>query len=248
MIAKALVLCAGYGTRLGQLTRNLPKPLLPLQGAPLLSYTLRHLHTHGINRIAINLHYMAEMIREQIGDGSRYGVKVHYQYEPELLGTAGSVRNLLDYFQDSEDILVIYGDLLFDEDLTDVLDFHRQHRADGTLLVHRRNRSNSRVRLAPTGRITGFEERPKGGNVDTSDIWVNSGIQVLRRDFVRQLPERIPLDLPRDVYAHTLTEYRYFARPVRGYRCAIDSPERYRSAEQALRSGKVGIAAGTTRP
>ena len=91
---KAMGLCAGYGTRLGDLTRDLPKPMLPLQGRPMLEYTLMNLRRHGFDEIAINLHFQGRLVQDHFGDGSGWQVKLVYSHEPELLGTAGGVKKM----------------------------------------------------------------------------------------------------------------------------------------------------------
>jgi NDP-sugar pyrophosphorylase family protein len=73
---KAMVLAAGFGTRLGDLTRDLPKPMLPIAGHPLLAYLLGHLRSQGFNEVAINLHFHPEAIRDHFGDGSRWGMRL----------------------------------------------------------------------------------------------------------------------------------------------------------------------------
>src|SRR5437667_3561774 len=109
---KAMVLAAGKGTRLGNLTRSVPKPLLPVAGRPLLSYTLALLADAGVTEVVVNLHHLAAQVQERLGDGSRWGLRVRYSAEESLLGTAGAVRRAADAF--SEPFLVVYGDNLLD--------------------------------------------------------------------------------------------------------------------------------------
>jgi len=243
MSCKALVLCGGYGTRLGDLTRALPKPLLPVGDVPLVGHTLALLAHHGIDQVAINTHFLPEAVEEALEDGTRFGVDLHYAYEPKLLGTAGAVANLRDYFADARAILVIYGDLLTDQDLGELLDRHEASAALATLLLHRRKRSNSAVAMEADGRLTAFLERPSDEERARAgvgeDVWVNSGVQVISPELLAEIPDGIALDLPRDVYARRVDEGRFFGLPLTGYRCAIDSPERYRSAVEALASGEV---------
>ena len=89
---RAMVLCAGLGTRLGELTRQTPKALLPLHGGPILEYILANLRRHGFDEIAINLHMMPETIHGHFGDGAKFGVKLTYSHESVLLGTSGRRR------------------------------------------------------------------------------------------------------------------------------------------------------------
>ena len=234
---KAIVLCAGRGTRLGELTRDCPKPLLPLCGEPLLAHTLRHLAASGFREVGINLHHLGERIAARIGDGAAYGVRVQYAREARLQGTAGALHGFADWLAGG-DALVLYGDLLLDQDLAALVDVHRKQRADATLLLHRRSGSNSFVELDPAGRIRAFVERPdERRRSQLGDAWVNSGVQILSPGLIAELPPG-PSDLPRDVFAPRCGELRLFGVPLAGYRCAIDSPERLSEAERALASGR----------
>lgn len=232
---KALLLCAGYGTRLGTLTRDWPKPMLPLGRHPLLAYLLGHLRSQGWGEIAVNLHFRPDIIRDRFGDGSRWGIRLTYSHEERLLGTAGAVRRLTDYFRGEEAFLVQYGDVLTDQDFGALLRVHREKRALATLLVHRRARSNSVVSVDPTGRVVGFLERPSEADREgVSSPWVNSGICVCSGELLSLLPETTPCDLPRDVFAPAVDSGRLYAVPLTGRRCAIDSPERLEEARSMV--------------
>ena len=241
MTLKALVLCAGRGTRLEELTRDCPKPLLPIEAKALVGYTLDLLARHGVTDVAVNLHFLADKIEDELGDGSRYGLRIHYEREEELLGTAGAAANLVDYFADASDVLIVYGDLVFDEDLTALYERHRANRADATLLVHQRTTpSNSIIDMDDTGRIVRFRERPASWST-TGPVWVNSGCQILRRELIDRFPAKRPLDLPRDIYMPMAPDLRLFGIPVEGYRIAIDSPERYQQAIRDVKAGKLRV-------
>lgn len=236
---KAVVLCAGLGTRMGALTRNLPKAMLPIGGEPLLAHTLRHLARHGFGDVAVNLFHYGESIEKHFGDGSSFGVHIHYSHEDRLLGTAGTVRSLEPWLADEDDALVIYGDLFFDEDLSAMLGRHRTTNAGATLLVHQRVGSNSLIAMDEEHRIQAFLERPSEEERRAHPYpWVNSGIAFLRRDVRARIPERTPVDLPKDVYVPLVEAERLYGYPITGYRCAIDSPDRLASSEEAFRSGK----------
>ena len=231
---KALVLCAGYGTRLGTLTRETPKPMLSIAGEPLIAHTLRYLARWGFRDVAVNLHFRPEAITEYCGDGSRFSVSLHYSYEETLLGTAGAVKKLEPFFSDVDDFLVMYGDLLVDQDLFAMLKFHQARESSATLLLHQRRGSNSLVQMDQTNRITRFIERPDQSERESNPYpWVNSGIQLLNRRMLAYIPSGHPADLPKDVYVSTLSKEPIFGFPLTGYRCAIDSPERYAAAQKA---------------
>lgn len=240
---KAMVLSAGYGTRLGDLTRETPKPMLPICGEPLLAYTLRYLAHYGFDQVAINLHFKPEMIVDYFSDGLKFGVVLHYSFEEALLGTAGAVKKLEPYFSDVDDFLVMYGDLLIDQDLTALMKFHRAKRASATLLLHQRLGSNSLVQMDEANRITGFVERPTEAERQAAPYpWVNSGLQVLNRRMLAYIPAGQSADLPRDVYIPMLGLEPIYGFPLAGYRCAIDSPARYAEAQGAITEGRYSLA------
>jgi NDP-sugar pyrophosphorylase family protein len=120
---KAMILAAGMGTRLKPLTDDKPKCLMPLAGRPLIDWTLSWLKEHGITECVINLHYLPDMVKAFVGDGSQYGMKVRYSYEQELLGTAGAVKKVEDFFTDGP-FYVIYADNFSQWDLEKLRDVH----------------------------------------------------------------------------------------------------------------------------
>jgi NDP-sugar pyrophosphorylase family protein len=239
---KALILAAGHGTRLGPLTRELPKPLLPVGDEPLIGHTLRYLARHGFDQVAVNLHFLPHMIIDHVGDGRRFGVSVTYSHEEALLGTAGSVKRLQGFFAGESEFLVIYGDLLIDQDLSELLAFHRGTDAAATLLLHQRAGSNSLVRREDDGRITAFIERPtEEQRRQAPHPWVNSGVQLLGPRILQAIPASGACDLPRDVYIPLLARERICGFPLSGYRCAIDSPERLAAAQTAFADGRYRV-------
>ena len=245
---KALVLCAGYGTRLGDLTRETPKAMLPICGEPLLAYTLRYLAHFDFKEVTVNLHFKPKLIMDYFNNGSRFGVSLHYSYEEELLGTAGAIKKLEAYFSDVDDFLVMYGDLLIDQDLRAMVDFHRAKRASATLLLHQRAGSNSLVEMDENNRITGFIERPTEAERQAAPYpWVNSGLQVLNRRMLDYISAGQPADLPRDVYIPLLEQEAIYGFPLTGYRCAIDSPARYAEAQAAVAEGRYAEIRGVGR-
>jgi NDP-sugar pyrophosphorylase family protein len=234
---KALILCAGYGTRLGGLTRDIPKPMLSICDKPLLAYTIQYLADQGFKNIAINLHFKPEIIKKYFDNGQAWGVDIHYSYEETLLGTAGAVKALESFFSDVEDFLVIYGDLLIDQDLQGMLKLHKDKKAAATILIHQRKKSNSLIQLGDDGRIEDFVERPSPEEIqklEGSHSWVNSGVQFLNRRILKYIPKDRSCDLPRDIYPSILNKESIYGFPLSGYRCAIDSPERYEQARRAV--------------
>jgi NDP-sugar pyrophosphorylase family protein len=131
---RAMILAAGYGTRLWPLTIDRAKPALPFMGRPLVGYVAEYLARHGCREVAVNLHHRPESVRAALGDGSRFGVRLTYVEEPEILGTSGALANARDFFDDSP-FVVINGKIATDIDLTAALETHQRNGALATLIL-----------------------------------------------------------------------------------------------------------------
>jgi len=236
---KAMVLAAGAGSRMGELTRNIPKPMLDVNGSPILAHILRNLVRHGFQDVVFNLHFHPQSIQSYFGDGSAFGARITYVHEASLLGTAGSVGHAAAHLTGQEPILVHYGDVLTDQDFGAMLTFHLQKKARATLLLHQRSHSNSIVVLSEEGRITRLLERPdEASRKLVNSPWVNSGIYLLDPSVLELLPTDQPWDFPRDVFPGLIDQGEVFGFPLTGYRCAIDSPERLEKARSEWSLGR----------
>jgi mannose-1-phosphate guanylyltransferase/phosphomannomutase len=236
---KAVVFAAGYGTRLGELTGDTAKAMLPVAGQPLLEHVIRHLARHGFDDIAVNLHFRAEQIRDYFHDGSALGVRLTYSYEPELLGTAGTIASLRWFLCDAGPFLIHYGDVITDHDFSAMRDVHLERDALLTLLVHERPGSNSIVVLDASQRVTEFLERPTPDHpARARSSWVNSGVYITDPRLLDLLPPP-PSDLAQDVLPGLAGRPDVFAHALAGFRVAVDSPARYREAEEAVTEGRL---------
>jgi len=232
---KAMILSAGYGTRLGNVTKETPKPMLDVNGKPMLEYIINNLRKHGFNQLAINLHFMPEVIKEYFSDGSNFGVKIVYSYEEELLGTAGGVKKMESFFIDESPFLVHYGDVITNQDFSAMLRFHMKKKALATLLLHQRKKSNSVVSLDEENRVIGFLERPTDEErKGIKSPWVNSGVCICEPEILKLIPEGKACDLPRDIFSKNISSGRFFGFPLNAYRCAIDSFERLEQVRKEL--------------
>jgi NDP-sugar pyrophosphorylase family protein len=239
---RALVLCAGRGTRLGALTASTPKPMLELAGGrTILEVILLQLAAGGVRDVVVNLHYLPDAIVSRIGSGDRLGVRVRYLREPVLLGTAGTARAASERFGRGP-LLVHYGDVVTDHDLGSLVAHWRRTGEQAAILVHRRRGSNSEVYVDGAGRVTRFVERPARPSAGSPSCWVFSGIAVLSERRLEQLPAETPCDLPRDVLPGWAERGLLFAQPLDGYRCAVDSPARLEQAREAFARCGIGWA------
>jgi len=181
MIHGVLVLAAGTSSRIAAVSGGTPKPLIVVGGASVLERNLRWLADQGVRELWINLHYRPEAIRQAIGDGSSFGLRVQYSHEPEILGTAGAWKRLEDDWSGTS--LVIYGDNLLQFNLAD---FVRRHRAGSTLVtialfdpdLHRHTGiAGGHVELGRDERVVRFIEGPRP--TDGHRYYVNAGAYLL---------------------------------------------------------------------
>jgi NDP-sugar pyrophosphorylase family protein len=225
---KALILAAGAGTRLRPLTDTCPKPMLPIAGRPLLAWTLDWLRRYGVVEAALNLHHLPDVVRDGLGDGSAFDMRLRYAHEPELRGTAGAVHNFPGFFD--EPFLVIYGDLLLDLDLSDLIGFHRRSGAMMTLALKRTTTPHSQgmIEVAGDGRVLRFVEKPQqwdGG--DTA----NAGVYVCEPAVAAQVPPGVS-DFGHDIIPALLDAGApVFGRPLKGYLLDIGTPTAYEQAQ-----------------
>ena len=229
MFAKALLLAAGRGSRLGALTAQAPKPMLQVRGKPVLERHVEQLAAAGVREIWINLHHQGRVIRDYFGNGDRWGVRIYYSEEPALLGTSGALKNLEKEFSDS-DFLVVYGDNLATCDYRALAQAHRP----GTLLTIALCRqdevsSSGIAELSEDGRIRRFQEKPARG--EEFSHWGNAGIYAASPALLPLLPAG-PSDFGRDVIPMLLAS----GHVVRGFILpltveGIDTPEMLAQAD-----------------
>jgi len=231
---KAMILAAGQGTRLAPLTDSLPKCMIPIGGKPVLEHTLIWLRSHGVGEVIINLYHQPHVISAHFGDGSRWGMRITYSQETELLGTAGGVRQAAWFFD--APFLVIYGDNLSTCDLSQMARKHRERGAMATMALHwRKDPSSSGIaELNADDRIVRFVEKPRPEEVFSN--WVNAGIYVLNPEILDQLPAGQPCDFGREVFPRMLAD----GRALCGYRMQgdeglwwIDTPADLARVQQA---------------
>jgi NDP-sugar pyrophosphorylase family protein len=159
---KAMILAAGFGTRLWPLTEDRTKPAIPFLNRPLITYAIDYLAQAGIRDILINLHHQPESITAPLGDGSQFGVSIQYSYEEEILGTSGAIDRVRDQLLD-DDFIVINGKIVTNIDLQAAIREHRERQAIATLVL-KENREHERfsiVEVDERGHISRFAGFPQ---------------------------------------------------------------------------------------
>jgi dTDP-glucose pyrophosphorylase len=184
-----VIMAGGKGTRLLPHTQDCPKPLLPVNGKPMLEHIIERARSEGFDRFVLAVHYLGHMIEEYFGDGSRWNVQIQYLREQAPLGTAGAI-GLLTPRPDAP-FLVTNGDVLTDIRYGELLDFHARNAAAGTMAVrlHEWQHPFGVVRTRGV-EIVGFDEKP----ITRSHI--NAGIYVLDPSALDVLVPDEPCDMP----------------------------------------------------
>jgi len=208
---RAIILSAGYGTRLWPLTEDRTKPAIPILGKPLVGYVAEYIASYGFDDIIVNLHHRPESVRAALGDGSRFGVKLHYVEEPVILGTSGALDNTREFFAD-ETFLVVNGKIITDIDLTAALETHRSMNALATLvLLPNTKRERFSVVEVHERRVTGFRGMPDN-RCQTPLMF--TGIHILEPRIFDYTPRGVFSDSVTDVYPAAMTNGETIAAHV----------------------------------
>jgi NDP-sugar pyrophosphorylase family protein len=228
---KGMILAAGEGKRLRPLTEHLPKPMLPLAGRPLLEHIITHLRDCGITELAINLHHLPGIVMDYFGDGSRLEVSLRYSVEESLLGSAGGVKRLQAFFDDT--FLVYYGDVFTQADLVPMIELHRRRRVLATMGLYRVPDPWNRgiVALDEQQVITRFVEKPP--REQTFSELANAGFYVLEPAVLDWIPAGQVWDFGNDVFPALLAAgVRVAGYVIEDSVIDIGLPEKYRQASR----------------
>ena len=237
---KALILAGGKGARLRPLALHIPKPIIPLANIPFLFFLIDRIKRADITEIILSLSYQPRKISDIFGDGRQYGVTMRYTYEDLPLGTAGAFKateNLID-----DTTIVLNGDILTNVDLLDVLRFHREKKAEATIVTVRvmNPLGYGLVETDPDGRIVRFTEKPPEDEVIGDTI--NAGIYILERRALDRISTDVAQSFEREFFPAMVQEgASIFAYPMRGYWQDIGSPTKYLDASFGIISGKVQL-------
>jgi len=242
IVRKAVVLAAGKSTRIAPLAQGLPKPLIEINGEPILARNLKWLAKSGIEEAWINLHYRAELIRDRIRDGCQLGLRVHYSDEREILGTAGGTRQIASKW--TETFLVLYGDSLVRADLDLMHQVHSASRAHVTIGIFNRLQhphtglAGGSVIIDSDGYVVSFNE----GTGPGSSSLVNAGLYLIEPDVISEIPAGSFCDFGRDLFPQLLASgVPINSHLIDGYCLGIDTPEAYRCAVRLIKQGSVRL-------
>ena len=227
---QAVIMAGGFGLRLRPLTEELPKPMLPVGGRPLLETIVNQLRSTGIRSINIAVNHKSEKITEHFGDGRDFGVDITYTTEDRPLGTAGG----LGLIKEPDDtMLVINGDIFTQVDFRAMLDFHREHRADLTVAVNKHESQIPYGVVECDGAIVrGLSEKP------VMTFFINAGIYLLEPSAYKFIPKGESYDMT-DLITRILAENQpVVAFPIHEGWIDIGQQENYQQAQEYAKNRK----------
>ena len=247
MSRQAIILAGGAGTRLRERLGDLPKPMVPIAGKPLLEHQVELAKAYGFTDFIFFVHHRAEIIESHFGNGNRWGVSIRYVVEREPLGTAGAVLAGFEHL--AERFLVLYGDTMVNVDLGRLWSAHERHGVDATLLLHPNDHplDSDLVEMEPNGRIIAFHNRPHVPGVWRQNL-VNAALYILNKPALQpfhatrntQHATR-PLDFGKDIFPAMLAR----GATLLGYNSPeyikdIGKPERYDRVCAEFANGTIG--------
>jgi NDP-sugar pyrophosphorylase family protein len=180
----ALIIAGGEGERLRPLTNDRPKNMVPVAGRPIVDRQLEWLRANGVTNAMFLCGYKADVLKEYVGDGSRYGLQVQYSVEDRPLGRGGALKQGLSLVPDAEPAVIACNcDILTGQPLGDLVAFHEARDATATIMLAPLRSPYGIVDVEQDGRVTSFREKPM------LPYWVNAGIYVLAREIAPLLPD-----------------------------------------------------------
>lgn len=245
---KAIILAAGKGERLMPLTEKTPKPMIPINNKPVLEYIISLLKQHNITEIAINTSHLPEKIKEHFGDGSKFGVKLKFSFEPELMGTAGSLNNFRDFF--NEPFFVIYGDNVTNLNLTKMLEAHKNNNAFGTMYLYHEQMSDANttpgcVVLDEAGQVQELIENPNEeqklqlAKLSEDRRFTNAGMYFFEKEVLDFIPAGYS-DFAKQIIPSLIkNNKKIYGFRFPAYIREVGGMKRYLKAKEEIESGSV---------
>jgi len=239
---RVMVLAAGAGTRLRPLTYRIPKPLIPIVNMPVMEHSINNFHKQGFRKFMCNLHTHAGLIKNYFGSGKKFGVSMEYSFEKNLLGNAGGLKKVENFFKGSGTLLVISGDGFTDIDIRKAIAFHRKKKSVATMVLKKvQSVFPFGITLtSPAGKIKKFMEKPD--ITDFVDATVNTGIYIFEHDIFKFIPNHNFFDFGKDLWPLLLKK----GLPIYGYVtdaywCDVGNLADYRRTVADVLDGRVNI-------
>lgn len=234
---KIVIMAGGKGTRIAEINSQVPKPMMPIDGKPILLYQIESLKKQGYDDIILMVGHLGHVIQDYFKDGTALGVKIEYVVEEEPLGTAGALFFLKDKIK--EDFLLINGDIIFDVNVKRFLEHHKKQGTIATILTHPNNHPyDSGIIIADEeGRVLNWLHK------EDERLWyknrVNAGLHMLSPQIFDSFPDLKKRDLDRDILKPLIAKRQLGIYDSPEYIKDMGTPDRYYSVAGDIRMGKV---------
>ena len=237
----AVIMAGGKGSRLLSITNDeIPKPMVPVDGKPLLEYQVEKLKSYGIKKIVMIVGHLGEKIVDHFKDGKNFGVEIDYIFEKEPLGTAGAFYYLKDKI-DAKDFMLVFGDIFFDMDSDRMEDFHFKNSALTTLLAHPNGHpyDSDLIQTDDNGRVIGFDSKH-----NVRDYWydnmVNAGMYIINKRLLDLVKEPVKTDFEKDILANQVElGANIYAYHTPEYVKDVGTVDRINATVEELKSGLI---------
>jgi len=217
---QAVILVGGLGTRLGEMTNDLPKPMMDINGKPFLYYLITMLKSQRIIDVLLCVGYLGEKIEDYFGDGSDFGVKISYSYESEPLGTGGALKNAEKLLDDK--FILLNGDTYLDMDYNILINFSSENNFKGIIVVKKSEDSDiNNISIGDDSFIVDYKKE-NGGNFN----FVDAGVQVFSKAILDFIPINQKFSLEKDIFSKLIDIEQLKAYEVDSKFYDIGTPER----------------------
>lgn len=228
----ALTIAGGRGERLKPITDTIPKPMVPINGRPLIAYQIDWMRGNGITDVVFLCGYLGNKIQEFVGDGTELGIRAHYSVEETPLGRGGAVRQGLSLVpEDEEFVLVTNGDVITEQALADLLELHRRTSAVATMTLVPYPSQYGIVQVDDAGLVTSFVEKGE------LPFWINAGIYIFQRDVESRLPKQG--DHETTTFPDLASEGRLAAHKSSAFWTSVESAKDLREVGKRLSEGAL---------
>lgn len=222
---QAVIMAGGKGTRLASVTKDIPKPMVQIDGKPLLQYQIENLRDNGVLNIILIIGHLGYVIREYFGDGSKFGVKISYFEEESPLGTAGALSEIKSKLED--DFFLVFGDLFLNVNFKRFRDFHLDKDALITLFVHPNSHPyDSDIVVVNENQCVVEWSYKNSERKKDYDNLVNAGLYVINKKLIESLPLHRKIDLEKDIITQKLATGKVYAYHSTEYVKDVGTPER----------------------
>ena len=230
-------MAGGKGTRVSSIASDIPKPMIPICGKPILEHQIECLKRNGLTEIILVIGHLGQRVRDYFGDGGRFGCDISFYTETEPLGTAGALYKIKNL---SDDFILLNGDTVFDIDFSRMIKFHQEKNAQVTLAVHPNSHPFDSALIITNGnnQVIGWL------NKEDERTWyknqVNAGIHILSAEFLKNCPQsKDKIDLDRDMLKPSISNGKIFAYSTPEYIKDMGTPERYAQVTSDIENGIV---------